>query len=183
MESHENNDGIEFTQHEVEAKPGPNGTILYEVPTSPLPRSQRRVWARAMPNDPARVIDLTMIMDREMVTKLGSFLARHGAIDREPTDAEMSVVMCSMGDAMASVQVDLMAMASEILVKRLGNGDAQSTAETVAESMAAREASRKAKAEGLTKEEAEERAEELKRSLLEWAKRMNGEASDEGGAA
>lgn len=185
MESHEHNeDGIEFTHHQIEAQPGPNGSILYDVPTNILPPSQRRVYARAMPNDPGRVLDVTLLMDRGTVTRLGEFLARHGAIDREPTDAEMTVVMQTLGDAMATAQVELMSLASQVLVQRLGNGDGDSAAATVAESMARAHAAKKAKAEGLTKAEAEEQAEEIKQSLIDWARRMAARhEGEEGGAA
>ena len=131
----------EFKPRRVTITPTPLGDgsrVAYPVPTSPVGERFARAVCVAPAHDPMALESCSLIIERSMVTKFATFLARHGGIEREPTEQEVTALMQSVADFLAHMQMEAMALVSEALSRALGDPNAEPEAvhETITTSMA-----------------------------------------------
>lgn len=166
--------------------PGPRGMILYAVPSSPLPENQRLVFAAAREEDHGHIENVTLSIPRDRVEAFLEFMARTGAIDREPTAQECSAFMMHLGNVLVSAQIDALASVSEVAINTLGDGDQDAARERCLGNLAEGMARSRAKAEGLTQDEAAQEAERMADAMRAWIEgmeRRHQDGNQEGGAA
>ena len=174
-----------FRARKVTIEPTPLGDgvrVAYPVPTSPVGSRFARAVCVAPANAPMDIESCSLIIEREMVTKFASFLARHGGIEREPTKEEVTALMQTVSDFLARMQMEAMALVSDALQQTLGDPDAEDgeVADAISASMAQEMAAARARDEGRTPEQAKEDAERLAEKLREWAEeRLRGMMRDD----
>jgi len=163
----------------IDAQPIDDHRVAYPVPTSPIAAKLTRALCIAPKDDPMRITETMLVIEREMVRKYAAFLAQHGAIDREPTEQELTVIMQTASSALATMQIEAMALVGDALHATLGDPDADpgEVADSVAASMADN-AIREALAAGRIKpEEVDDFREQIHQRLQEWTderlRRMN----------
>lgn len=159
---------IETETIQIETRTLTDGSYVFAVP-SPLPPNGRLVFGHSAPNEPTRIMDMVLTMPRSEVENYANFLARHGAIDREPTPEEITTMLQLVGNHMVQMQMDLMAMLSEVLIDRLGNGDREESAARVTQSLADSITSEAINGGALPAEEATDAADLIARALEQWA--------------
>jgi hypothetical protein len=178
----------EFKPRRVTITPTPLGDgrrVAYPVPTSPVGERFARAVCVAPAHDPMAIESCSLIIERSMVTKFAQFLARHGGIEREPTEQETTALMQSVADFLAHMQMEAMALVSEALSQALGdpNAEPEAISDAITTSMAQEIAAAQAREEGRTAEQARADAEEIAAQLRAWADRKMREIDGEEGAA
>lgn len=175
---------MEFREFKVPAPkitPVGNGTVVYSVPTSPLPEAHRLALVHADEADPNKIGMVTLSIPRDRVAAYAAWMAECGGSDREPTPEELNAIMKAAGSILAHMQLDVFAALGDMFIGMLGDGDHDAALERVAESFAARQA-RKDIAKGKNPTEANADAEalaEMLRSLIERHRQQDGEGEVE----
>lgn len=156
----------------TDAKRTDDGHLLFSVPTSPLPESERLAFARSHESDPNSVLDVVLTFPRHVVGDYAAFLAKYGSIDREPTKDELDRIMQVIGSCMADMQVAVMNDVTSFLLATLGDGDKDAARERTLTNIASEIANEHAKRTGADAAEAQANRDRMKEALSEWAKRV-----------
>lgn len=157
-----------------------DGSCVFPVP-SRLPPEARLVFGHGSAHDHTHLLDMVLTFPRSEVEAYAAFLARHGAIDREPTAEEVNTVLQLVGNQLVETQIEIMANMSTFLIERLGSGDNAQARETALESIAAQIAAEAAKGGAIPADEATETAEAVAKAIRAWAERLMGEGGESQG--
>lgn len=167
----------------VPARTLADGSVVFAVP-SPFPPQSQLVFAHAPKEDHQRIADIVLTIPRSEIEAYAAFLARHGAIDREPTESELTVTMQMVGNALVKAQMDAMSAVSDFLIDRLGSGDRAAAASAATDSIADLITTEGIKSGAIPPDEAEDAADQIADAIRKWAERMTKEtdSDSEGGA-
>lgn len=163
----------------VPARTLPDGSCVFPVPCGAIPESARLVFGHGAAHDHTHLLDMVLTFPRTEIEAYAAFLARHGAIDREPTGTEVDTMMQLVGNQLAETQAEIMANLSRFLIERLGNGDHEAARAAATGSIAAQIAAEAMKAGAIEPGEAEETREAIEEAIRKWADRM-AEGHEEG---
>lgn len=156
-----------------------DGTLVWPVPSQTIPADRVSVFGHSTAEQPQRVLDICFTLPRDEIQEYAVFLARHGAIDREPTDDEINTLMQLAGNQMVEWQTELFGRFSEFLIDRLGSGDRTAAREACTDSIAATITAEAIKANAIPPEEADETRELIRKAIEAMARRMADGASDQ----
>jgi hypothetical protein len=162
---------LKATRVSVEARTMPDGTCVFPVP-SRMPVSSRLVFGHGAAHDHTHLLDMVLTFPREEVEAYAAFLARHGAIDREPTGNEIDTMLQLVGNHLVETQIEIMANLSEFMIERLGSGNKDEARAATTDSIAAAIAADALKAGAIPAEEANEAREAIAEAIRKWAERM-----------
>ena len=162
---------LKATRVSVEARTLPDGSCVFAVP-SRMPTSSRLVFGHGAAHDHTHLLDMVLTFPREEVEAYAAFLARHGAIDREPTGNEIDTMLQLVGNHLVETQIEIMANLSEFMIERLGSGDKEEARTAATDSIAAAIAADALKAGAVPPGEAEEARAAIAEAIRKWAERM-----------
>jgi hypothetical protein len=162
---------LNATRVSVEARTLPDGSCVFPVP-SRMPVAARLVFGHGAAHDHTHLLDMALTFPREEVEAYAAFLARHGAIDREPTGNEIDTMLQLVGNHLVETQIEIMANLSEFMIERLGSGNKDEARAAATDSIAAAIAADALKAGAVPAEEANEAREAIAEAIRKWAERM-----------
>lgn len=179
MPDNDNNPpALKYERKKIEARRLPDGSFVFPVPTDRIPAEAVLVFGHADGENTDRMLDMVLTMPRGEVEAYAAFLARHGAIDREPTANEIDTMLQLVGNQLAEAQVEIMSMLSRFMIDRLGSGDHEAARDTTLQSIASSIAADSVKAGAVPADEADEAREAIEAAIRSWAERMTGGKED-----
>jgi hypothetical protein len=181
MNDYNPNEPLKEREVNIEAKVLPDGTLVFPVP-SHLPVSSRLVLAHASGDDANHLLNVALSIPREEIEAYAAFMARHGAIDREPTPMEINAMMQLIGNQLVDAQVEILGNLSTFMINRLGSGNMEQARTACTESLADQITSAAVQGGVLPVEQSKETSEAIGKAIREWAEKLmdnKGEGEDD----
>jgi hypothetical protein len=173
------NEPLKERQVNIDAKVLPDGTLVFPVP-SHLPVGSRLVLAHASGDDANHLLNVALSLPREEIEAYATFMARHGAIDREPTGTEINAIMQLIGNQLVDAQIEILGNVSAFLINRLGSGNMEEARKACTDSLAEQITAEAVKGGALSPTDSAETTEAIAKALQEWAERVMDKDNQQG---
>jgi hypothetical protein len=179
MNEYNPNEPLKEREVNIDAKVLPDGTLVFPVP-SHLPVGSRLVLAHASGDDANHLLNVALSIPREEVENYAAFMARHGAIDREPTGAEINAIMQLIGNQLVDAQIEILGNVSTFLINRLGSGNMEQARTACTESLAEQITAEAVKGGALSPADSAETSGAIAKAIREWAEKLMDGKKEEG---
>jgi hypothetical protein len=173
------NEPLRSKEINIDARVLPDGTFVFPVP-SQLPVSSRLVLAHASAEDINHLLNVALSIPREEIENYASFMARHGAIDREPNGEEINAIMQLIGNQLVDAQIEILGNVSTFMINRLGSGNMEQARKACTDSLADQITSAAVQGGVLPVEQSRETSEAIGKAIQEWAEKLLDGNDEEG---